>query len=100
MNDNPITIVDPEEISEKTSMPLALSVEAWPNPFNGAFNIQSNSSANITIMDVYGKRLAEFKLDAGIVKSIELPKETASGLIFLHTESSGYNSTQQLLYIK
>ncbi len=81
----------PSEISEKISLPERVDIKAYPNPFNGAVNIDYNGDSEIDILDLSGRTVAK---DVG--HTWRPDAEISSGLYLISTE----DSRQGVLYIR
>ncbi|MGZ3921349.1 MAG: T9SS type A sorting domain-containing protein, partial [Bacteroidia bacterium] len=71
------------------------ALKVFPNPSNGVFNIEADSSVEIELFDAQGKSVLKTKVEAGTF-SLNI-NEKASGLYFLKATSNGQTSTIRLI---
>jgi len=80
------------------SSPVAGKWDVYPNPTNGLLNIETNSAiGNVSVMDVNGRILKEFRFDAAPL-SVQLDvKELTSGIYFLNIKSEKGSVSRKII---
>ena len=87
-------------VTEKNVRPEILSVSSFPNPFNGAVELITSPSAEITIFDINGKETATITADIGGRGLWTPSSELGSGVYFVRVNSATTSVTKSLIYLK
>jgi uncharacterized delta-60 repeat protein len=74
------------------------SIQVYPNPTSGLFNLRVNNSVEVTITDVTGKLVYKRKSGLGI-ETIDLSKES-NGMYFIDTRSENGRQSGKLIIAK
>jgi len=87
-------------------LPMAFSLNSYPNPFNPVTNIEMNLPAatdwTIGIYNVTGQKVAEFSgsSEAGPVHVKWDASKNASGIYFFKAEAGQYSASKKMLLLK
>ncbi|MFH1862590.1 MAG: T9SS type A sorting domain-containing protein [bacterium] len=97
----------PEELTEATATPLALHLNASPNPCNAAtvvrYSLPQAAMVKLTVYDLSGKRIAllvnEMQAAGEQIQSFDA-RELPSGLYVVRLETDSQATSQKLAIIK
>jgi len=88
-------------VDEKKIRPENIQLGLYPNPFNGAMSIRTNSGAEIEIYDIRGNRVfKQNKSSSREQAMIWQPEDLSSGLYLIKANYGGKSILKRAFYIK